>query len=124
PRRWPAWAPPFVPSPTPTLASGAVQIAGPGSLQVGEGLDFVNAQTGEPGVLVRLASGYVAYSAVCTHQGCTVGYSPARHLLACPCHGALYDPAAGAVPVRGPARRPLPPLAIQVQPDGSVDLAG
>jgi thiosulfate dehydrogenase [quinone] large subunit len=67
-----------------------------------------NPRTGGPAVLVRLPSGeMVAYSAVCTHQGCTVGYDPRRRLLVCPCHGSTFDPARGARVLSGPATRPL-----------------
>jgi Rieske Fe-S protein len=46
----------------------------------------------------------VAYSAVCTHAGCTVGYEGGQ--IVCPCHGATYDPQTGAV-TGGPAQAPL-----------------
>jgi Rieske Fe-S protein len=64
-------------------------------------------------VLVRNPGGDVhAFSAVCTHQGCTVGVSGAG--IACPCHGSRFDPATGAV-THGPARRPLAPVAVVVR---------
>jgi rieske iron-sulfur protein len=79
--------------------------------------------------LVRLAAdlptGLVAYSAICTHLGCTVlprlseqGY------IVCPCHGSVFDPAADARVVSGPANRPLPALPIEVSSDGVVRAAG
>ena len=68
---------------------------------------------GTPAVLVHLDSGdFVAYSAVCTHQGCTVAYKKGQ--LACPCHGSLFDPADGAV-IAGPAQEPLPEIPVKVQ---------
>jgi Rieske Fe-S protein len=64
-------------------------------------------------VLVHLDNGdFVAYSAVCTHQGCTVAYKNGQ--LACPCHGSVFDPAHGAEVVAGPAPRPLPKIPIKV----------
>lgn len=53
----------------------------------------------------------VAFSSVCTHQGCTVLPEPER--LYCPCHGSVYDPASGEV-LDGPAPRPLPEIPVQI----------
>jgi cytochrome b6-f complex iron-sulfur subunit len=70
--------------------------------------------SGNPAVLVHLESGdFVAYSAVCTHQGCTVAFSNGQ--LACPCHGSVFDPANGAGVVAGPAPRPLPEIPVEVR---------
>jgi Rieske Fe-S protein len=64
-------------------------------------------------VLTRSAGGDVhAFSAVCTHQGCTVGVSGG--VIACPCHGSRFDPDTGAV-THGPAARPLPPVGVVVR---------
>ncbi|MDP8940065.1 MAG: Rieske (2Fe-2S) protein [Actinomycetota bacterium] len=69
---------------------------------------------GQPAVLVHLQSGdFVAYSAVCTHQQCTVTYQDGQ--LACPCHGSLFDPSNGGQVVQGPAEEPLPEIPVQVQ---------
>ncbi|HEX5498425.1 MAG TPA: Rieske (2Fe-2S) protein, partial [Thermomicrobiales bacterium] len=76
--------------------------------------------------LVQLGPGtdaahLVAYSAICTHLGCTVlAKLNARGDIACPCHGSIYDPAAGAKVIAGPAPRPLPSLPVRVGPDGAV----
>ena len=71
-------------------------------------------ESGSPAVLVHLDSGnFVAYSAVCTHQGCTVAYQNGQ--LACPCHGSIFDPADGAEVVSGPAERPLPEVPVEVR---------
>ena len=73
---------------------------------------------GRDAVLVHLDGGeFVAYSAVCTHAGCTVAYKNAQ--LACPCHGSVFDPANGAEVVSGPAQTPLPEVPITVQ-DGQI----
>ena len=73
---------------------------------------------GRDAVLVHLDGGeFVAYSAVCTHAGCTVAYKDAQ--LACPCHGSIFDPANGAEVVSGPAQTPLPEIPIRVQ-DGQI----
>lgn len=73
---------------------------------------------GTDAVLVHLDSGeFVAYSAVCTHQQCTVTYRDAQ--LVCPCHGSVFDPANGAAVVKGPAQTPLPEIPVEVR-DGEV----
>jgi Rieske Fe-S protein len=53
----------------------------------------------------------VAFSAVCTHQGCTV--APKGEEFDCPCHGSKFDAATGEV-LDGPARKPLPKLTATV----------
>lgn len=78
--------------------------------------------------LVRLrssANGIVAYSAICTHLGCTVlqDLTDEGYIL-CPCHASEFDPAENARVVRGPARKPLPALPITIAPDGTIVVAG
>jgi Rieske Fe-S protein len=50
---------------------------------------------------------YAAFSTSCTHACCTIKLSGAT--ATCPCHGAEFDVATGAV-TRGPARQNLPAL--------------
>lgn len=57
----------------------------------------------------------LAFTAVCTHTGCTVGTSGDG--LLCPCHGSAYD-ASGKV-TNGPAAEDLAAVAVTVQ-DGKV----
>ncbi|MBC7292292.1 MAG: Rieske (2Fe-2S) protein [Actinotalea sp.] len=54
----------------------------------------------------------VAYSAVCTHQGCTVAPDGAE--LVCPCHGSVFDLATGEA-LAGPATEPLVPFPVRVE---------
>jgi cytochrome b6-f complex iron-sulfur subunit len=62
------------------------------------------------GVLVvrRTETEFAAVTALCTHQGCPLGYSAEEGLIACPCHGSrfLAGPQDGKCigdVVRGPA---------------------
>lgn len=72
-------------------------------------------------VLTRDSGGAVhAFSATCTHQGCTVS-SVRDGIISCPCHGSRFNADTGAV-VRGPASRPLP--AVPVTVTGGVVYAG
>jgi thiosulfate dehydrogenase [quinone] large subunit len=79
---------------------------------------------GDPGVIVRLADGsFVAFDAVCTHEGCTVEWDRTERLLVCPCHSAVFDPAHGAAVVEGPTNEPLATIPITVDPvSGAISL--
>lgn len=95
-----------------TQAGGGQAIARASEVPAGSAVKFK--ESGNPAVLVHLDSGgFVAYSAICTHQGCTVAYQDGQ--LACPCHGSIFDPANGAAVVSGPAQRPLPEVPVEVR---------
>ncbi|MEO6652465.1 MAG: Rieske 2Fe-2S domain-containing protein [Ilumatobacteraceae bacterium] len=72
-----------------------------------------------------VADGWVAYSKICTHAGCSVGLfgiddrlpEVVRELV-CPCHQSAFDPVDAAQPLGGPAPRPLPQLPIEIDADG------
>lgn len=84
--------------------------------QVAPNSSFQFENSGQPAVLVHLKSGdFVAYSAVCTHAGCTVAYQKSSGDLACPCHGSIFDPSKNAQVLQGPAPRPLPGIPIKIQ---------
>ena len=68
------------------------------------------------------AKGYVAYSMVCTHEGCMVSGRDGQNLF-CPCHGSTYSPTKGAEVVDGPAPRSLPQLPLGVTTDGGLIVA-
>ena len=99
-------------------------IAKESDLTPGSALAFTDAATGRPCVLVRLKNGeFVAYSAGCTHQGCTVAYrAKGKGFLGCPRHGSVFDPVNGGEVVSGPADEPLPRMRIEVR-DGRIFLS-
>ncbi|MER7184964.1 Rieske (2Fe-2S) protein [Streptomyces hyaluromycini] len=55
---------------------------------------------------------FKAFSAICTHQGCTVN-QVVDGTIDCPCHGSKFHIADGSV-AHGPATRPLPAESITV----------
>jgi rieske iron-sulfur protein len=60
------------------------------------------------------AGGVVAYSAICTHQGCPISmWHAASKTLFCSCHASRFDPADRARVVDGPAPRRLPMLPLE-----------
>lgn len=69
----------------------------------------------KPAFIVRPTSDTVrAFSAICTHKGCTV--VSAGDQLICPCHGSHFELLTGNV-VRGPAQKPLLPIAVTIDGD-------
>ena len=67
---------------------------------------------GKPILISQPTAGkVVAFTAICTHQGCTV--APAGKEFQCPCHGSVYNAATAAV-IMGPAPLPLAAIPIKV----------
>ena len=54
---------------------------------------------------------FKGFSAVCPHQGCLVS-DVADNVIACPCHGSLFNATTGAVE-QGPAVQGLAPVAVK-----------
>jgi len=65
----------------------------------------------------------VAYSAICQHMGCPVGYRRKQRELFCPCHQSRYDPERLGSIIQGVATRPLPKIRLQVR-NGAVFAVG
>jgi cytochrome b6-f complex iron-sulfur subunit len=66
---------------------------------------------GRPAILVHTPEGYAAFSAVCTHLGCTVRWRRWSQELFCPCHGGRFG-LDGRV-IGGPPREPLRRLEVE-----------
>ncbi|MFN8630545.1 MAG: Rieske 2Fe-2S domain-containing protein [Chloroflexota bacterium] len=70
---------------------------------------------GDPALVVRLKSGgYACYDAVCTHEGCRVGWDAQDSVMLCPCHGAAFDPNDHGAVLQGPTDQPLLELPITI----------
>jgi Rieske Fe-S protein len=67
----------------------------------------------QPIILVNDGHGIRTFLALCTHEGCPLGWNPAQHLIRCPCHGSAFS-TSGAV-VNGPAQSPLTELETVVE---------
>jgi thiosulfate dehydrogenase [quinone] large subunit len=106
-----ATATPPAPAPAPAAhrpPAGAVRL-GPGNrLPTGKAATYRDPADGSADIVIRGADGKLtAFSAVCTHAGCTVGYEGGQ--IVCPCHGGTFDAHTGQVtsgpPPSGLARK-------------------
>jgi Rieske Fe-S protein len=88
---------------------GAAALATTSEIPVDGGKIFASQKV----VVTQPAAGeFKAFSAVCTHAGCTVD-QVANGTIDCPCHGSQFSIKDGSV-VSGPAPSPLPAQAIKV----------
>jgi Rieske Fe-S protein len=70
----------------------------------------------KPGILIRTPTGQLrAFSAVCTHLGCTVQYRDDLEHIWCACHNGHYNLAGQNI--SGPPPRPLPAYDVRVSGD-------
>lgn len=100
-------------SSTGTGASGGTAVAKLSDIPVGGTAKAT--LNGAPILLAQPTAGkVVAFSAICTHQGCTV--APAGKEFDCPCHGSRFAAATGKV-LGGPAPSPLHKLTVTVTGD-------
>ena len=95
-------------------SAGPKNIIKGASFKVGQTHNFVS-KAGTPAVLFRTKNGIFAYSAVCTHQGCTVQFNSASSKLQCGCHGAVFDPFNEAKAVAGPTNTPLAKIEVATE---------
>jgi Rieske Fe-S protein len=93
-----------------TVQAGGQLLAKVDQVPAGGGIIIASAKV----VLTKDSAGAVhGFSAVCTHQGCTVG-SVEGGTINCPCHGSQFDVKTGAV-VTGPAKAPLAAVPVVVK---------
>jgi Rieske Fe-S protein len=70
------------------------------------------------------ADGIVAYSAICTHEGCPIsGQHENPRMAICNCHGSTFDIGNNGTVVHGPATRRLAMLPVTIT-DGALVVAG
>ncbi|MBV9164507.1 MAG: Rieske (2Fe-2S) protein [Pseudonocardiales bacterium] len=104
-------APPSEAPSTPAAPAGE-RLASTSDIPVGGGTVFASKKV----VVTQPTPGtFTAFSAICTHQGCTVN-KVANGTIDCPCHGSRYAITDGSV-VQGPASRPLPERHVTVSGD-------
>lgn len=105
----PAPAEPTGTTPSASGTAGGTPLASTSEIPVGGGTVFADRKV----VVTQPEEGeFKAFSAICTHQGCTVN-KVADGTIDCPCHGSKFSVTDGAV-TAGPAPRPLPAEKITV----------
>lgn len=108
------------PEESPTAGGGSGEVlVGTDEFPVGGGA-VVQASSGPVVVTHPDDDVYVAFTGVCTHQGCTVA-EVLENTISCHCHGSTFDGSSGEV-LGGPATSALAPIAVQVS-DGEISLA-
>ncbi len=97
----------------PAAPADGKALAQPADIPVGGGKVFPDQRV----VLTQPQQGTIkAFSAICTHQGCTVA-EVRDGTINCPCHGSRFHIADGSV-ASGPASSPLPPVRVVVDAAG------
>ncbi|MCX6442284.1 MAG: Rieske 2Fe-2S domain-containing protein [Actinobacteria bacterium] len=104
----------LLPKKSAAVSAGPAKIIEDRALAVGKIHNFTS-KSGSPAVLFKSKTGVYAYSAVCTHEGCTVQYNSATKNLQCGCHGAVFDPGKDGTVVTGPTNKPLPKIKVAVE---------
>lgn len=110
-----------------------VDVARLADLAPGTAVHFSYPDPSSPALLLRLHgaathgvgddASVVAFSVLCTHKGCTVGYRAEHRMLVCPCHWSTFDPAKSGSLVIGQGSTALPRVELQVR-DGVVQAVG
>jgi thiosulfate dehydrogenase [quinone] large subunit len=91
--------------PAASVPANAVKIGPSSRLSRGQAAIYRDPATRQPDIAIRQSDGSLtAFSAVCTHAGCTVGYEGGQ--IVCPCHGGTYSATTGQV-TGGPPPAPL-----------------
>jgi len=97
-------------SPEPGGSNGSRVLATTAEIPVGGGKIFTTQKI----VITQPKAGtFDAFTAICTHLGCTVN-TVADGTIDCPCHGSKFSISDGSV-VNGPATAPLARINIKVQ---------
>lgn len=106
----------FLAPPKSTAAGAGGKVPAGSRTDIPLGKGKVVPMGSKPVIVVNQAQGVVAFSAICTHLGCVVGFDDASGLIVCPCHDGRFNPGTGAV-VSGPPPAPLAPITVNLEGD-------
>ncbi|HET6818631.1 MAG TPA: TQO small subunit DoxD [Mycobacteriales bacterium] len=101
-------------SSAPAKKAPGTAIGQASQVPVGQAGQFTDPASGNPAWVVHPSSStFVAFSAVCTHAGCSVQFDSSSMQFICPCHGGTYDAKTGQV-LAGPPPAPLSSIPVHV----------
>ena len=104
----------LVPPKTPESSQLSVEAAKVSDLKPNSGKVFKFGS--EPAIVIDTPGGEVrAFTAICTHLGCTVQYRPDLQHIWCACHDGHYD--LNGKNIAGPPPRPLAPYNVNIRGD-------
>jgi arsenite oxidase small subunit len=93
------------------------------TLKVNEAVPFTFPDASSPCAVIKMGSAVpsgvgpdrdiVAYSTLCTHQGCPVSYDTHARTFKCPCHYSMFDPEKSGQMVCGQATENLPQIVLE-----------
>jgi thiosulfate dehydrogenase [quinone] large subunit len=106
---------------SPSGSQSGTRIGLASKVPVGGAASFTDPDNQQPAYVVQPTKGkYVAFSAICTHAGCTVNPPTGSPLeFHCPCHESIFNATTGQV-VQGPAVEPLPQIPLTLGSDGDL----
>ena len=108
----------LIPPPAAEAATNSVTLSlGPDDVPSNSGQIFKFGS--RPGIVLRTPGGELrAFSAVCTHLGCTPNWLAGENKFKCPCHGSGFYMT--GINFEGPAPRPLERYRVVLADDGQV----
>lgn len=108
----------------PSLPYPRKRVANIRDLKEDQPISFNYPDADSPAVLVKLGKeafggvgpqrDIVAFSSLCTHQGCPVTYEKKRFI--CRCHYSMFDPAKNGQTYQGHASEWLPQIILRYEP--------
>lgn len=92
------------------------------SLQINHPTTFLFPDSSSPCAVIKMGApvpggvgpdaDIVAYSTLCTHMGCPVGYDANARTFKCPCHFSMFDPEKTGQMICGQATENLPRIVL------------
>lgn len=105
-------------------------VAAAAQLKVGAPVAFSYPDDASPCLAIRMGRAVpggvgpdrdiVAYSTLCTHQGCPVTFDTSARVFRCPCHFSEFDAEMAGQMICGQATENLPRIVLDYGADGSI----